>query len=86
VGHKDVIEENRSFTEIIGSAFAPYINSLAARGAVFTQSFAYTDERSHHGNRARADLGWGVAFLYFRGIAFSRPPVFSGHVVRKGET
>jgi len=35
-----VIEENHSFSEIIGSAAAPYINSLAAQGAVFTQSFA----------------------------------------------
>lgn len=37
-----VIEENHSFNEIIGSASAPYINSLAAQGAVFTQSFAIT--------------------------------------------
>jgi len=31
-----VIEENRSFSSIIGNDAAPYINSLAARGAVFT--------------------------------------------------
>jgi phosphatidylinositol-3-phosphatase len=37
-----VIEENRSFNQIIGNPFAPYINSLAAQGAVFTQSFAIT--------------------------------------------
>jgi hypothetical protein len=37
-----VIEENHSFSDIIGSASAPYINSLASdpNGAVFTQSFA----------------------------------------------
>jgi hypothetical protein len=35
-----VIEENHSFSEIIGFASAPYINSLAQHGAVFTQSFA----------------------------------------------
>jgi len=35
-----VMEENRSFSEIIGSSVAPYINSLAAAGALFTQSFA----------------------------------------------
>lgn len=35
-----VMEENHSYSEIIGSAQAPYINSLAAQGALFTQSFA----------------------------------------------
>ena len=35
-----VIEENHSFSDIIGSSSAPYINSLAAQGAEFTQSFA----------------------------------------------
>jgi phosphatidylinositol-3-phosphatase len=37
-----VMEENRSYTEIIGSPEAPYINSLATQGALFTQSFAIT--------------------------------------------
>lgn len=37
-----VIEENHSFSEIIGSAKAPYINSLASQGALFTNSFAVT--------------------------------------------
>src|SRR5262245_13815554 len=35
-----VIEENHSFSEIIGNSSAPYINSLAQQGAVFTNSFA----------------------------------------------
>jgi hypothetical protein len=35
-----VIEENKAFSEIIGSPFAPYINSLAQQGAVMTASFA----------------------------------------------
>jgi acid phosphatase len=35
-----VVEENHSFSEIIGSADAPYINTLAGRGASFTHSFA----------------------------------------------
>ena len=35
-----VMEENHSYSEIIGSAAAPYINSLAGQGALFTQSFA----------------------------------------------
>lgn len=35
-----VIEENKSFGMIIGSASAPYINSLAEQGALFISSFA----------------------------------------------
>jgi hypothetical protein len=35
-----VIEENHAFSSIIGSSSAPYINSLAQQGALFTQSFA----------------------------------------------
>ena len=35
-----VIEENRAFGEIIGSADAPYINALAKQGALFTRSYA----------------------------------------------
>src|SRR5262245_912282 len=35
-----VVEENKSFNRIIDSAGAPYINSLAQRGALFTSSFA----------------------------------------------
>jgi len=37
-----VIEENRSSGDIIGDSSAPYLNSLAAQGASFTQSFAVT--------------------------------------------
>src|SRR5215469_14320769 len=37
-----VIEENHSYNEIIGSSSAPYINSLANSGALFTNSFAIT--------------------------------------------
>jgi uncharacterized membrane protein len=35
-----VMEENHSFSSIIGSSSAPFINSLAQQGALFTQSFA----------------------------------------------
>jgi len=35
-----VMEENHSYSEIIGNAQAPYINSLAQAGALFTNSFA----------------------------------------------
>ncbi|HJQ01478.1 MAG TPA: alkaline phosphatase family protein [Jatrophihabitans sp.] len=37
-----VVEENRSYADIIGKSSAPYINSLAAGGALFTESFAIT--------------------------------------------
>src|SRR5882672_787683 len=36
------IEENKAFEAIIGSASAPYINSLAEQGALFISSFALT--------------------------------------------
>jgi acid phosphatase len=35
-----VVEENHGFKRIIGSAAAPYINSLAQRGVLFTRSYA----------------------------------------------
>ncbi len=35
-----VMEENHGYSEIIGSSQAPYLNSLASQGALFTQSFA----------------------------------------------
>jgi hypothetical protein len=37
-----VIEENHGYSQIIGSGQAPYINSLATQGALFTNSFAVT--------------------------------------------
>jgi acid phosphatase len=37
-----VIEENHDYSQIIGSASAPYINSLASQGALFTQSAGVT--------------------------------------------
>ena len=37
-----VMEENHSYSQIIGSSQAPYINSLASRGALFTNSHAIT--------------------------------------------
>lgn len=35
-----VIMENHAYGQVVGSAYAPYINALAALGATFTQSFA----------------------------------------------
>lgn len=37
-----VMEENHSYSEIIGSSQAPYINTLASEGALFTDSHAIT--------------------------------------------
>jgi len=37
-----VMEENHSYSEIINNSQAPYINSLASSGALFTNSFAIT--------------------------------------------
>ncbi len=37
-----VIEENKSFAQIIGNPSAPYINALAKRGLLFTQSYGVT--------------------------------------------
>ena len=37
-----VVMENHSNTDVIGNSAAPYINSLAASGANFTQSYALT--------------------------------------------
>jgi hypothetical protein len=37
-----VIEENRDYSQIVGSPSAPYINSLIAQGALMTNSFATT--------------------------------------------
>src|SRR5712692_3823287 len=34
------IEENHAYSQIIGSGDAPYINSLASQGALFTDSHA----------------------------------------------
>jgi phosphatidylinositol-3-phosphatase len=37
-----VVEENRSFEEIIGSPAAPFLNHLAAHGILLTRSYAVT--------------------------------------------
>jgi phosphatidylinositol-3-phosphatase len=37
-----VFEENRAYTHIIGNMAAPYINTLANRGALFSRSFGVT--------------------------------------------
>lgn len=37
-----VMEENHSFSSVIGNRDAPYLNKLATQGALFTQSYAIT--------------------------------------------
>lgn len=37
-----VVEENKSFEQIIGNTEAPYINALAKRGALLTRSYGVT--------------------------------------------
>ena len=37
-----VIEENHGYSQILGSSQAPYINTLATQGALFTKSYALT--------------------------------------------
>ncbi|MFA5824450.1 MAG: alkaline phosphatase family protein [Gallionellaceae bacterium] len=37
-----VVEENKSFSQIIGNSAAPYINALARRGVLFTNSYGVT--------------------------------------------
>jgi acid phosphatase len=37
-----VVLENHSYTDIVGNPAAPFINSLARRGALFTSSYAVT--------------------------------------------
>ncbi|MDO8311794.1 MAG: alkaline phosphatase family protein [Sideroxyarcus sp.] len=37
-----VVEENKSFSQIIGNPDAPYINALAKRGVLFTRSYGVT--------------------------------------------
>jgi acid phosphatase len=37
-----IVEENKTFAEIVGNARAPYINALAKRGALFTHAFGVT--------------------------------------------
>jgi acid phosphatase len=37
-----VVEENHGYSQIIGSSQAPYINTLASQGALFTNSHALT--------------------------------------------
>jgi phosphatidylinositol-3-phosphatase len=54
-----VVEENRSQTNIIGNTSAPYINQLAANGAMMAQSFAeaHPSEPNYYALFAGSTLG-----------------------------
>jgi phosphatidylinositol-3-phosphatase len=54
-----VVEENRSQTNIIGNKSAPFINQLAANGAMMTQSFAevHPSEPNYYALFAGSTLG-----------------------------
>src|SRR3989440_4402451 len=43
-----VMEENRSYSQIIGNSAAAFINKLASHGAVFTRSFGLTHPSQPH--------------------------------------
>ncbi|MDT5310837.1 MAG: phosphatidylinositol-3-phosphatase, partial [Mycobacterium sp.] len=54
-----VVEENRSQSNIIGNKSAPYINQLAANGAMMAQSFAevHPSEPNYYALFAGSTLG-----------------------------
>ena len=71
-----VMEENHSYSEIIGSSSAPYINSLATGGASMTQSFAVT----HPSEPNYLALFAGSTF----GLSSDKCPVKEGNVANLG--
>ena len=81
-----VIEENKSYFRIIGNREAPYINELAERGALFTNSFGVThpsqpnylalfsgSTRGITSNACPLDLGGGnlAGSLLAKGLSFT---------------
>ena len=55
-----VIEENHSYSQIIGSAECPYINALAAHGALLTRSFAVGHPSEPNYLALLSGSTWGV--------------------------
>lgn len=69
-----VIEENHSFNQVMGSASAPYINSLAASGANFTQMYAITHPSQPNYIQFYSGASQGVADNNVpAGVPFSTP-------------
>jgi acid phosphatase len=81
-----VVEENKAYAQVIGNPDAPYINSLATRGALFTRSYGVTHPSqpnylalfsgSTHGlasNACPLELGGGNlgGALLARGLSFA---------------
>jgi hypothetical protein len=56
-----VIEENHSYSQIIGSSSAPYINSLASHGALFTNSHAVSHPSEPNYMALFADSTFGIS-------------------------
>ena len=88
-----VIEENHGYSQIIGSGQAPYINSLATQGALFTNSFAVTHPSepnylalfsgSKHGitdGWQAVDIGNATISLYEDEIAKAKTILWNGPV------
>ena len=56
-----VLEENHSYPEIIGSSQAPYINSLASKGALFTNAHAVSHPSEPNYMALFAGATFGIA-------------------------
>ncbi|GAA1985209.1 alkaline phosphatase family protein [Catenulispora subtropica] len=71
-----VVEENHSYSDIIGSSSTPYINSLASQGALMTGSFAVT----HPSEPNYMALFGGSTF----GLTSDKCPVSEGNAANLG--
>jgi len=79
-----VMEENHGYAQIIGSSSAPYINVLAAQGALFTDSHAvsHPSEPNYLALFAGSTLGVTGDACPINGSA----PDLGGEVIAKGQT
>lgn len=79
-----VMEENHGYADIIGSDDAPYINSLATQGALFTNSHAIThpSEPNYLALFAGSTLGVTNDACPINGLARD----LGGEVIAKGQT
>lgn len=71
-----VMEENHSYSDIIGNSSAPYMNSLAQNGALMTSSFAVT----HPSEPNYMALFGGSTF----GLTSDKCPVSEGNTANLG--
>jgi acid phosphatase len=81
-----VIEENHGFEQVIGSPDAPFINALAAQGALFTNMFGLTHPSQPNYLELFSGTNQGVTDnLVPPGIPFSTPNLGAA-VFAKGNT